>query len=153
MAYYTKVLQPDEQVRYIGRLHWTMYRHAILLFVLAIVVAGLSFYLDDDRRWLPLAGAALLLLIAVMSFISTWLHRIGVEIVVTDRRIINKRGWIARQTEEMNISKVETVDVAQSIMGRMLDYGTVTAKGTGHSIEFFGRIAEPLQLRNAIIVG
>jgi uncharacterized membrane protein YdbT with pleckstrin-like domain len=59
------------------------------------------------------------------------------EIAVTDRRIIYKRGFINRHTEEMNMDKVASVDVDQSILGRILDYGTVhVAKGpAGQAVE------------------
>ena len=84
---------------------------------------------------------------------------------MTDRRIIYKRGFINRHTEEMNMDKVASVDVDQSILGRILDYGTVHLMGTGggqavdrtgsersveRGIEHLHRIAAPLALRNAI---
>jgi hypothetical protein len=53
----------------------------------------------------------------------------------------------------MNISKIETVDVMQGILGRIFDYGTVVIRGTGSGIEPLRHIAAPLELRNAIVVG
>jgi uncharacterized membrane protein YdbT with pleckstrin-like domain len=79
--------------------------------------------------------------------------RTTTEIVVTDKRIIHKVGLIARQTEEMNISKIETVEVEQGIFGRIFDYGTVLIIGVGASWEPLKFVASPLELRNAIIVG
>jgi membrane protein YdbS with pleckstrin-like domain len=153
MAYYTKVLQPDEQVKYVGKLHWTIYRNAIALGVLTIIVAFLSLSLPDNQRWIVLAGAGILAVLAIVSFLGAWFVRTSTEIVVTDKRIIHKVGWIARRTEEINITKVETVDVAQGVMGRIFDFGTVLIKGIGGSWEPLRRVASPLQLRNAIIVG
>ena len=78
---------------------------------------------------------------------------------MTDRRIIYKRGFIWRHTEEMNMDKVASVDVDQSILGRMLDYGTIHVIGTGggqsvdgsaRGIEHLHRIASPIALRNVI---
>jgi uncharacterized membrane protein YdbT with pleckstrin-like domain len=153
MAYYTKVLQPDETVKFVGKLHWMIYRHAISLGILALIAAGLALNIAGDRKLLPLAGAGLLAVIAVVVFLSAWFHRITTEIVVTDKRVIHKEGWIARRTEEINVSKVETVDVTQSLTGRVLDSGTVLIRGIGGSWEPLRHIAAPLQLRNAIIVG
>jgi uncharacterized membrane protein YdbT with pleckstrin-like domain len=51
----------------------------------------------------------------------------------------------------MNMDKVESVDVDQSLLGRLFDYGTIHVLGTGQGIEHLRRIAEPLALRNAII--
>lgn len=153
MTYYTKVLQPDEQVRYVGKLHWTIYRNAILLAVLTVIAAGFAMNLQDNERFVVFLAAAVLALLALISFLSAWFIRTSTEIVVTDKRVIHKVGWIARHTEEINITKVETVDVAQGVTGRILDFGTVLIRGIGGSWEPLRRVASPLQLRNAIIVG
>ena len=51
----------------------------------------------------------------------------------------------------MNMSKVESVTVDQTMLGRLLGYGTVHIRGTGEGIEHLHRIASPLELRNAIV--
>jgi uncharacterized membrane protein YdbT with pleckstrin-like domain len=153
MAYYTKVLQPDEQVKYVGKLHWIIYRSSLLLSLLAIVVAIFAATLDDNQRIAALIGAAILAVLAMMAFVKSWFLQWTTETVVTDKRIIHKGGFIARHTQEMNITKVETVDVVQSFWGRILGYGMVRAIGTGASLETLWYMASPLQLRSAIIVG
>ena len=60
-------------------------------------------------------------LAAAVTFASAWFRRWTTEIDVTDRRVVYKRGFINRHTVEMNMDKVESVDVDQSIMGRMLN--------------------------------
>ena len=73
------------------------------------------------------------------------------EFAITNRRVIYKRGFIWRITAEMNMDKVETVDVGQSILGRLLDYGLLQVKGTGSGQGIIvKRIAAPVALRNAI---
>ena len=72
------------------------------------------------------------------------------EIAVTNRRVIYKTGLVSRRTVEMNMDKVESVDVTQDIFGRIFDYGTVLIRGTGASLEPLSTIASPLALRNAI---
>jgi uncharacterized membrane protein YdbT with pleckstrin-like domain len=71
--------------------------------------------------------------------------------VVTDRRIIFKEGFVRRRTMEMNMNKVETVDVIQSIAGRIFNYGAILIRGVGSSYEPLRLIADPLTLRTAII--
>ena len=80
------------------------------------------------------------------------MRRLGTEIAVTDRRIILKRGLIQRHTIEINMDKVESVDVDQSILGRIFDYGTVTVHGTGTGIEPLRNVSAPIALRNAVMV-
>jgi uncharacterized membrane protein YdbT with pleckstrin-like domain len=151
MAYYLKVLQPNENVKYIGKLHWIIYKNAILLVLLAVIVAGISMGVQAGA--IALVAILTLLALAVGSFVKGWFRRFTTEIVVTDKRIIHKRGWISRRTEEMNITKVETVDVGQAIGGRIFGYGTILVRGIGGSWEPLSPVADPLDFRNAIIVG
>jgi uncharacterized membrane protein YdbT with pleckstrin-like domain len=153
MAYYTKVLQPDETVKFVGRLHWIIYWKAIVLGMLSACVAVLWLNQPESQRPALTILLAVLLGLAVIFFVLRWFHRVGTEIVVTDKRIIHKTGWIARNTEEMNVTKVETVDVFQGIAGRILGYGNVRIIGTGATWEPLRQIGSPLELRNAIMVG
>ena len=75
------------------------------------------------------------------------LDRYADEFAVTNKRVIVKTGLISRRTLEMNLSKIESVNVDQSIMGRILGYGTITIIGTGGTRESFPKIAEPLLFR------
>jgi uncharacterized membrane protein YdbT with pleckstrin-like domain len=74
------------------------------------------------------------------------------EIAVTTHRVIYKTGFIRRYTAEMNMDKVESVDVVQPLLGRLLDYGSVRVRGTGASLEQLDYVGHPLALRNAITV-
>ena len=82
-------------------------------------------------------------------FIAPLIDRWSDEFVITNKRIIIKTGLIARKTVEMNLSKIETVNVDQSIFGRILGYGTITIVGTGGTRESFAKIKSPLKFRRA----
>jgi uncharacterized membrane protein YdbT with pleckstrin-like domain len=153
MSYYQKILQPDETVKYVGKLHWIIYKHSILLGILAVVLAVVSLNLAEDWKLAVLAGSGVLAVLAILAFLRSWFVQWTTETVVTDKRIIHKLGFIARHTQEMNITKVETVDVMQSFWGRILGYGIVRAIGTGATWETLRPVASPLQLRNAITIG
>jgi uncharacterized membrane protein YdbT with pleckstrin-like domain len=154
MPYYTKVLQPDETVKVVGRLHWSIYLRA--LFVLAIAIALL---LESDRlpdpvwqRYARMAGGVIGVL-GILMLLGAWIRRQATEIVVTDRRVIFKRGLLSRHTVEMNVSKIETVDVEQGLSGRIWGYGTVLIRGTGAGFEPLIGVGSPLRIRNAIVAG
>jgi uncharacterized membrane protein YdbT with pleckstrin-like domain len=85
--------------------------------------------------------ALLTLFIAPIIAVSTS------EFAITTKRVIIKVGLISRRTLEMNLTKIETVNVNQSIFGRMLGYGTVSIVGTGGTKESFPRISSPLDFR------
>ena len=69
------------------------------------------------------------------------------EFVITNKRIICKTGIFSRRTLEMNLNKIESVNIDQSIFGRMLGYGTITIIGTGGTKESFPDIADAVEFR------
>ncbi len=154
MAYYTRVLQPDERVLVIGRLHWSIYIRAILVLVVAFAILVGSFWLQDAQpQSIVQLVAGLVALVGLLMMLGVAIRRHATEIVVTDKRVIFKRGIIARHTVEMNVAKIETVDVEQGLLARMFDYGTVIIRGTGSGFEPLRAVGDPLAIRNAIVVG
>jgi uncharacterized membrane protein YdbT with pleckstrin-like domain len=81
---------------------------------------------------------------------AEWFERWTTEIAITDRRIIFKRGFIRRDTIEMSVEKVESVDVNQSLLGRLLDYGNITIRGTGTGFAPLRSIDSPLDFRSHV---
>ena len=151
MSYAQSVLQPGEKILLMARLHWIEYWPSILCLVLGTgLVIWESIGSMDD---VIVSGTAIAFAVLFLAtFIRSWFIRWITEFAVTNRRVIFKRGFIWRSTEEMNMDKVETVDVGQSIPGRVLDYGTIQIMGTGGSnVIAVRRIAAPFRLRNAII--
>ena len=82
-------------------------------------------------------------------WIAPFIQQATSEFAITTKRVIIKEGVIARRTLEMNLSKIETVNVDQSIIGRILNYGSITIIGTGGTHEVFHNIAHPMQFRKA----
>jgi uncharacterized membrane protein YdbT with pleckstrin-like domain len=165
MSYYAKVLRPDETVRAVGRIHWVVYLKAWALLLIGLAAAIAYFALrqpavdDAADGWQPgslrLGAAAVVavvfLAVGLVQFLSAWIRRTTTEIAITDRRIIFKQGFLRRRTMEMNMNKVETVDVLQSIPGRLLNYGTIIIRGTGSSYEPLRLINNPIIIRTAIV--
>lgn len=89
--------------------------------------------------------------ITLRSFLSLgllpWLDRWSDEFAITNKRVIIKTGIISRKTFEMNLSKIESVNVDQSIMGRIFNYGTIHIVGSGGTREVFPNIAFPIEFR------
>lgn len=69
------------------------------------------------------------------------------EFVITNKRVVIKRGLISRYTLEMNLNKIETVNVDQSIWGRIFGFGSITIVGTGGTREVFNSIRKPMEFR------
>jgi uncharacterized membrane protein YdbT with pleckstrin-like domain len=147
MRYVNEILQPDEKLVYSTTIHWMIYLPGVLLWIVAIgtYIVGTN---SAAPAWSLIALAVAL--IAAVSTFRAWFIRWTTEIDVTDRRVVFKRGFIRRHTVEMNMDKVESVDVDQSILGRILDYGDIVVRGTGHGIEPLHNIQAPLQFRNYV---
>jgi uncharacterized membrane protein YdbT with pleckstrin-like domain len=94
-------------------------------------------------------GLAVLAL-GVLALAGAWIRQWSSEFAVTNRRVIVKVGLISRRTIEINMSKVESIEVNQDIFGRILNYGTILVIGTGGTKEPFDLISEPLAFRRAV---
>jgi len=152
VRYVRKVLQPGETIVYSTKLHWIIYWWAIFLIIIFIILAALAWYTADNQN-LSLAlfiAAIIFALLALSSAFGKFIKRWTTELAVTDRRVIYKERLIARRTLEMNRSRVESVDVYQSVLGRLLGYGTITLRGTGGSGEPMPNIDDPLTFRSYI---
>ncbi|MGO8914660.1 MAG: PH domain-containing protein [Stellaceae bacterium] len=150
MSYVQKVLLPGERVVYETGLHWLVYGRAVFTLLVAAALAIASAYAPSDTAPLVQLLAGLMALIGMLSFLVAALRRAGTELAVTDQRVVYKRGIVARHTIEMNRSKVESVDVDQTLLGRIFGYGTVKLRGTGGSLEPMAMIGDPLTCRSYI---
>jgi uncharacterized membrane protein YdbT with pleckstrin-like domain len=149
--YIDEILQPGEKVLYSTNAHWIFYFPAIVAWVVALVLLVLSRATTTEGIvLLCLASAAVVALAALYWTVKAWFHRWTTETDVTNLRVVHKSGFIQRRTFEMSLDKVESVDVNQSILGRILNYGNVTILGVGEGKETISMIASPLAFRSYI---
>ena len=89
--------------------------------------------------------------VAIYFTVKGWFHRLTTETDVTDRRVVHKTGFINRHTFEIALDKIASVEVNQSIPGRLLNYGNVSIVGMGEvPPQVIKTIASPLAFRSAI---
>ena len=149
--YIDDILQPGEKVLYSTNAHWIFFLPAIIGWILVGVFLVLSGMVPAGPSVLIcLSLAAISALAALYKTVTAWFHRWTTETDVTNFRVVHKTGFIKRQTFEMSVDKVESVDVDQSILGRILNYGDVTVLGVGEGGKTLDMIASPLSFRNAI---
>ena len=128
-SYVEGALVKDEKVVHIGHISlWSLW-HLIGLGILRLPAFG---------------GGLIFLVLAYVRYKST-------ELAVTTKRVIVKHGFVRRQTIEINLGKVESIQVDQSLLGRMFDFGTLVVAGTGASHAPLTGIAAPLAFRKAFI--
>lgn len=157
MSYIEASLVPGETAVYQTRLHWiVMLRHILLgLLLLAGSGALLTYHLNQPRlgitrEHLIEGGAAALLLCGIVAIVAGMVRRNATEMAVTTRRVVIKQGLMNRKTIEMLLNKIETIEVSEPMVGRILGYGSITMVGTGGTSEPFHKIAHPLQFRGAV---
>lgn len=154
MSYIDKILQPGEAVRHTAYIHWLIYFPAFFFGAAALgVILLVAWNIGDigtTWREAALVGAAILGLVGFYKLLRAWVARFTTELVVTDRRVIYKRGLVRRFTAELNMEKVESVSVDQSVFGRLFNYGTVIVRGTGGGMDALPDIEDPLTFRNHV---
>jgi uncharacterized membrane protein YdbT with pleckstrin-like domain len=149
--YIDDILQPGEKVLYSTNAHWIFYLPAIAAWIVAAILLVLSrMVVGDTWTLFCWALAAIAAIVALFWMVKAWFHRWTTETDVTNMRVVHKTGFIKRRTFEMSLDKVESVDVNQSILGRILNYGNVTVRGVGEGAETINTIASPLDFRNHI---
>ncbi len=127
-SYVEGTLIAGEKILHQGRVSWWSVWHLLLFGVLLLVVG-----------------------IGIGFFIWAWIRVKSTELAITNKRVIAKFGFVSRNTVEIAIPKVESIQVQQSMMGRMLDYGTLVISGTGTSHAPIPSIADPLAFRRAFL--
>jgi uncharacterized membrane protein YdbT with pleckstrin-like domain len=148
--YIDDILQPGEKVLYSTNAHWIFYLPAIAAWIVALVFLVLSRMAADTPELICLALATIAALAGLYWAARAWFHRWTTETDVTNLRVIHKTGFIKRKTFEMSIDKVASVNVDQSILGRILNYGDVRLTSMGEAEETIKTIASPLAFRSYI---
>ena len=114
-------------------------------YVAANLIRGESVIYEAKPHWILFVSWRSLFTLGLLPLVE---YRTS-EFAVTNKRLIMKVGWVARRVLELNLHKIESVNVDQSLLGRLLGYGTITVIGTGGTRETFDRIAHPLVFRKA----
>jgi len=127
-SYVNRNLANDEQVMYEAQVSWTSQWLLILLGLATVMVMGLGLIF-----WAA----------ALINVLTT-------ELVITNKRVIAKFGLISRKTVELKNSRVESVQVDQSIMGRILNFGSIVVSGAGGPQAPIPNISSPLAFRSKL---
>lgn len=170
MLYVEQSLGPDEELVHIGSFHWFYTLQAFMaiiwgcIFSIAILMAGVYGYGMFGK--LPLGigyfdaigvlhpGIRILSFIAfvlgLMSFAQMMVIKATTEIAITNTRLVYKRGLIARNVGEISVDRIEGVNVLQTVLGRIFNYGRLAIRGMGIGEVVLPPIQDPIAFRKAI---
>lgn len=170
MLYVEQSLGPNEELVHVGRFHW-MYTVSAFGAILwgavgsIMIIAGAIFIYNRMGWFPPQMGildsiralhpgvrifALLIFVLGLFSFAQMMVVKATTEIAITSRRLIYKRGLIARHVGEMSVDRIEGVNVLQSILGRIFDYGRLAVRGMGVGEVVLPPIENPLEFRQSI---
>ena len=128
-SYVEGALVKDEKIVYLGHISlWSLW-HVIALGLVLLPAFGLGL---------------VFLIIAYVRYKTT-------ELAITTRRVIVKHGFIRRRTVEININKVESIQVDQELLGRMFNFGTLIIAGAGTPQAPITGISSPMEFRKTFI--
>ncbi|MFZ0819089.1 MAG: PH domain-containing protein [Candidatus Acidiferrales bacterium] len=148
MDYIDRNLVEGEAVLYRTRLHWIVLLKPIFAAAILLFVPGglLLWFKGREMTWEAVGLFALGIIVIAIGSVK----RNATEMAVTDKRVIIKQGIASRKSLELVLAKVESIVVNESVMGRMLGYGTIVLRGTGGTYETFFEIAHPSEFRNRV---
>lgn len=167
MAYIDDLLGRGEQILYIARQHVFVLVMNILTelaLIAVLVAAGVASNIAFDQNTTPLLGSLtasdLILLICVVISVAVlisgfldYLRWNNDQYIVTDRRVIQVRGLLNKRVTDSSLEKINDVELRQSLIGRMLNFGTVrilTASGE-EGVSVMDRIAAPIDFKKAMM--
>lgn len=158
--YIERYMQTDEEVLYTAQLHWVIYRAGIILtplggllgqygdkLIRVLIGAGVADLLATPIKFL----ASFIVLAGALHLIFSYIRQISTELVITNQRVIAKYGFIATTTFEVMLAKVEGANIDQTVLGRLLGYGTVMVRGTGGGISPIDHVADPARFHAALM--
>lgn len=149
MSYLEKHLMAGETIVYRSRVHWILFWHPILHFTLTAILAAwgcLRFKTLSPfvAHWGPKLILVLFAL-AALTAVKPLLEYLSCEFAVTSKRVVMKTGFLRMRSLELLLSKVEAVQVEQSVWGRILGFGSIILVGSGGTKEIFHLISNPLR--------
>ena len=170
MLYVQQSLGPGEELIHVGQFHW-MYTVSAFLsifwaFISAIIVVVGAHIAYKTLGWIPpefgflesikaihpgiRAFSFLVFIFGLVKFAQMMVVKATTEIAITNNRLVYKRGLVARHVGEINIDRIEGVNVLQPILGRIFNYGRIMIRGMGVGEVLLPPIEDPIAFRKAI---
>ncbi len=144
MSYLEKTLSEGEEIKVRAHLHWINYAGTVI-FTFCALFTLLCYYVGEeatDRFFLYLTE------FFIVTMIVSILRILTTELVITNKRVVFKYGIISVQTDELLISKIESVELDQSVIGRVFNFGNINFSGTGSAKVNFPIIANPREIKS-----
>lgn len=160
MGYLEQILGDHEQIRFETRQHPFVFYSKIFFEVIVIVLLIAATYVvarQQGAAWLEykttvVLGLAGIALIVVISALLDYLRWVNERYVLTNLRVIHLRGIFNKSTIDSSLDKVNDVQMRQTILGRMFDYGDLEIlTASEEAINRMEKIARPLDFKREMM--
>jgi membrane protein YdbS with pleckstrin-like domain len=149
VRYSRRLLNDGEEVIVDVRPHW-WYLSAPVTALVAVIGGALASVIESAPgwvSWLLLAGLGL----ATLWLVVRYLRWVTTRLMVTNSRIIDQRGIVARSGREIPLSALTDIGYRQSIFERIIGAGNVLIESAGRdSQESFRDLPNPELIHNVI---
>ncbi|MFT4058994.1 MAG: PH domain-containing protein [Legionella sp.] len=135
-------LKKDKNVVYFTRMHWIIFSWPLLGLIGALALVA---FIPPLRE----VGYGLTVFTLVWLFM-TWVTYYFSSLTIKTNQVILRTGVVVRQTIDIPLSKIEAIDIRQSILGSILRYGMVCITGTGGTRRMINYLSNPLTCRRYI---
>jgi len=147
-SYFDRIRRPGEEVLKRLSLHWFFGFMVWAAFALALG-ALIAAYAAVPSGWQRMVLLVLTVLLALFA-LYRWLANASVEAVISTDRIVHKRGFIARTTEELGFRRVSEVQLVQTLLGRIFGYGTLRINAIGDDVIELRGFGDPFEAKRAL---
>lgn len=130
------------QIVHQSYLHW-------IIFFWPIVLMSASIYLAMTYE-LIYTPALIVAFIGLAWFLVIWMSYQFSSLTIKNRQVILRTGFFVRETIDIPLNKIESIDIRQSLLGALLKYGNLVITGTGGTKQFINNIQAPLTCRRCI---
>lgn len=139
-SYVQSALMPGEEIIYQGKCSLRAFWLSFLVgLFFALVLIGDDSMSKDARNGMTV--------FVLFLFARPFIHKWTTELAITNKRVIAKFGLISRRTVEINLVKIESIQVRQGILGRILNYGSIIVSGAGNPQAPIPNIKNPMKFR------
>lgn len=144
MSYLKDSLSANEVIVDRFSLHWVVWFKVWVMWAVCIIAPIAAYFGSQDIR--ALYALAITIPFALVPHLNLRFMEYG----LTNRRVVFKKGIVARNTEEMKISTIETVEIKQTFIGRLMGFGNILVSGVGVSDVLFKMVVNPMSVKKKI---
>ncbi len=155
-SYLQETLLNNEKIIFKTNPHWIIFAPSAFWFLFGIFL--IEFLPQTPGQYMPFLGDLLIhnaliyfvFIVCLSSLMSAYVTYRTSEYGITNRRVLMKTGLIRRYSLEIFLNRIESINVRQPLMGRIIGYGGVYVIGTGGTTDFFNYIPNPLGFRRKV---